>query len=92
MSGSGTQAGPYGYVDKGSYFTDERVSEFPEKIEIIYQVNISSVLRFIYFLNYNIYDRALSGPWMLGIQQRVTLCMEVFTMYLRTKSKETLSF
>jgi hypothetical protein len=36
--GNGSQSGPFGYVDKGTFFTDETFTEFPEKIEIVYQV------------------------------------------------------
>jgi hypothetical protein len=39
MVGSADQAGPFGYVDKGTFFTDEHVTDFPERIEVIYQVN-----------------------------------------------------
>ncbi len=38
MAGSADQAGPFGYVDKGTFFTDEHVTDFPERIEVIYQV------------------------------------------------------
>merc|ERR1712223_1016655 len=31
------QSGPYGYVDKGTFFTDSHVKGFPEMIEVIYQ-------------------------------------------------------
>jgi hypothetical protein len=35
------QAGPFGYIDKGTFFTDSHIDEFPERIEVIYQVTIS---------------------------------------------------
>jgi hypothetical protein len=31
------QAGPYGYVDKGSFFSDSHVKGFPDMIEVVYQ-------------------------------------------------------
>ena len=31
------QSGPYGYVDKGTFFTDSHVKGFPEMIEVVYQ-------------------------------------------------------
>jgi hypothetical protein len=37
ITGSNTQAGPFGYIDKGTFFTDAHVTEFPERIEVIYQ-------------------------------------------------------
>ena len=31
------QSGPYGYVDKGTFFTDSHVKGFPDMIEVVYQ-------------------------------------------------------
>merc|ERR1712025_1123021 len=33
----GPQAGPYGYTNKGTFFTDDHYVGFPEQIEMIYQ-------------------------------------------------------
>jgi hypothetical protein len=43
ITGSGSQAGPFGYIDKGTFFTDEHVTEFPQSIEVIYQVHILGI-------------------------------------------------
>ena len=32
-----SQSGPYGYVDKGTFFTDSHVKGFPDMIEVVYQ-------------------------------------------------------
>ena len=37
IQGAGNQAGPFGYVDKGTFFDDEAIAGFPEMIEVIYQ-------------------------------------------------------
>jgi hypothetical protein len=34
---SAITSGPFGYTDKGSFFSDAAVTEFPSMIEIIYQ-------------------------------------------------------
>jgi hypothetical protein len=34
---------PFGYIDKGTFFTDEHVTEFPQSIEVIYQVHILGI-------------------------------------------------
>ncbi len=36
-SGPSTQVGPFGYPDKGKFFSDAHVASFPETIEVIYQ-------------------------------------------------------
>merc|ERR1712106_789174 len=35
--GGGPQAGPYGYTEKGTFFTDDSLSGFPNRIEMVYQ-------------------------------------------------------
>ena len=37
IQGAGNQAGPFGYVDKGTFFDDSSIAGFPEMIEVIYQ-------------------------------------------------------
>ncbi len=35
--GDGDKAGPFGYVEKGTFFEDSAVTGFPEMVEVIYQ-------------------------------------------------------
>jgi hypothetical protein len=37
VEGTATQAGPFGYIEKGTFFDDSNVPGFPEMIEVIYQ-------------------------------------------------------
>ena len=33
----GNSAGPYGYTEKGTFFIDDSITDFPERIEMVYQ-------------------------------------------------------
>ena len=35
--GDGNMAGPFGYTDKGTFFIDDQISTFPERIQMVYQ-------------------------------------------------------
>ena len=37
IDNTAVQSGPFGYTDKGSFFSDMAVTEFPKWIEVIYQ-------------------------------------------------------
>ena len=88
--GNPNQSGPFGYVDKGTFFTDESFTEFPEKIEVVFQVLIPSTFSYRGLFYSQLYCfRVSCGPFTSLIQLKGKLHMEEFTTSSRTKLRRT---